>query len=191
MIKEEVFMKELSYIKDDHYRSSAISLIKILPDYFFKVAASSTGKYHPTFALGDSGLVRHTKVAVRIANEILSNPCLTSFTPREKDLILIALLVHDGCKLGLPESKYTVFDHPLVISDLIRKYQNLIELNDLDTDFVCKCVETHMGPWTKDYNGIEILTPPITRHQKFVHLCDYLASKKFLDIKFKDNDISE
>ena len=29
----------------------------------------------------------------------------------------------------------------------------------------------------------------MNKYQKFVHMCDYLASKKFLDIKFENNNI--
>ena len=59
--------KEIEYINNERYKKSIKTLISLLPDYFFEVAASSTGKYHPSFALKDGGLVRHTKVAVRIA----------------------------------------------------------------------------------------------------------------------------
>ena len=37
------------------------------------------------------------------------------FTADEKDMILLALLVHDGLKDGLVKSKYCIFDHPLVV----------------------------------------------------------------------------
>ena len=65
--KTKVFEKELSYINNPRYKEGAQKLISLLPDYFFEVPASSTGKYHPSFALGSGGLVRHTKVAVRFA----------------------------------------------------------------------------------------------------------------------------
>ena len=58
------FQKEFSYIKSDEYKNDYKVLVDLLPDYFFKVAASSTGKYHPAFSLGDGGLLRHTKVAI-------------------------------------------------------------------------------------------------------------------------------
>ena len=66
MNKTEVFKKEINYVKDENLRSDLKILIELLPDYFFEVPASSTGKYHPDFALGDGGLVRHTKAAVRL-----------------------------------------------------------------------------------------------------------------------------
>ena len=48
-----------------------------------------------------------------------------------------------------------------------------------------------MGPWTTDYKGNEILEKPKDKYQRFVHMCDYLSSRKFLDIKFENNDIIE
>ena len=47
-----------------------------------------------------------------------------------------------------------------------------------------------MGPWNKDYNGEEVLEKPHTKYQNFVHMCDYLASRKVLNVEFdKDNNI--
>ena len=63
--KIEIFNKELSYIKDSRIKESASVLVELIPEYFFIEAASSTGKYHPSFSQGVGGLLRHTKVAVR------------------------------------------------------------------------------------------------------------------------------
>ena len=41
--KTEVFTKEISYIKSDRYKKCASDIVDLLPSYFFKVAASSTG----------------------------------------------------------------------------------------------------------------------------------------------------
>ena len=37
----------------------------------------------------------------------------------EKDLIIMALVLHDGYKSGCPKEKYTRFDHPLLVSKFI------------------------------------------------------------------------
>lgn len=185
----EVFNKELSYIKDERIKRSLITILNLLPKYFYEIPASSTGKYHPSFASGNAGLVRHTKVAVRIAKELLDNNSLNNFNQNEKDLILFALTVHDGLKCGKEKSEYTLFEHPLLMSSFIKENKDKLELNEDEINLVCRCIETHMGPWTKNYKGEEILTPPIDKYQRFVHMCDYLSSKKFLDVKFKDNNI--
>ena len=35
----------------------------------------------------------------------------------------------------------------------------------------------------------EVLPKPRTAEQRFVHMCDFLASRKFVDVKFDDNNI--
>ena len=190
MNKSLVFEKEFNYIKNPKYVENVKILIDLLPDYFFKVAASSTGKYHPSFSLGEGGLVRHTKAAVRIANELLENNSLfNGFTRNEKDLLICSLLIHDGLKHGKENSEYTVFDHPLQISRFVRVYKDKLTFNEEEINFICSAVETHMGEWTRDYKGNEILQKPTTKYQKFVHMCDFLSSRKFLDIKFEENEI--
>ena len=64
MNKKELFIDEINYLKNDDIKKSVAILIEMLPDYFFHEAASSTGKYHPKYALGDGGLLRHTKLVI-------------------------------------------------------------------------------------------------------------------------------
>lgn len=189
MNKIEIFKNELSYIKNDDIKKSAEYMINILPDYFFEIPASSTGKYHPKFASSTSGLVKHTKVAVRIAYELLNNPSLNKFTDREKDLIILGLILHDGLKSGLVKEKYTKVDHPLLIANYIRENKDKLFLTDEDLDKLCSSISSHMGPWNTDYNGNDVLPKPKNAMERFVHMCDYLSSKKFIDVEFEDLNI--
>lgn len=193
MEKEKVFEKELNYIKNERYKKSAISLINLLPDYFFIVPASSTGKYHPSFALGGGGLVRHTKVAVRMAVEMFNDESITgAYTNNEKDLMIIALIMHDGLKSGLEKSTYTKFEHPILVCNYIKKNKDKLDLNEKEINFITHVISSHMGPWnTNSYSDV-VLPKPESSRQRFVHMCDYLASRKVFDIKFdKDNNIIE
>ncbi len=191
--KIAVFKTEINYVRDNALREDLKVLIGLLPDYFFEVPASSTGKYHPAFSLGDGGLVRHTKAAVRIANELLNNNTVGSkFSLHDKDLIIIALTLHDGVKSGMEHSQYTKFDHPLLASKLIMENKDKVSMDVDDLRKVCSMIESHMGEWTYDnYHKKEVLPKPRTAEQRFVHMCDFLASRKFLDIKFLDNEIVE
>jgi len=193
MKKIDMLNKEIYYVKDSGRRSDLETLIGLLPEYFFEVPASSTGKYHPEFSQGDGGLVRHTKVAVRIANELLNNNTVGSkFTEKDKDLIIMALILHDGVKSGMEYSKYTKFEHPLLVSELIMKNTDKISLDIDDVRKMCSMIESHMGEWTFDtYQQKEVLPKPVTAEQRFVHMCDFLASRKFLDVKFENGDIVE
>ena len=191
MEKIDYFNKEYEYIKNYKKKNDIKYLVSKLPDYFFEIPASSTGKYHPDFASTSHGLVKHTKVAVRIAKELLDNPGLNNFTDDEKDIIIMALILHDGCKSGMVKEKYTRFDHPLIICDLINENRSKLSLNDDEVDLLTKIISSHMGIWNKDYNGNEVLPIPKDKYQRFVHLCDYLSSKKFIDIKFDGIDIKD
>ena len=129
MDKVKTFEKELEYIVDDNIKESAKTMIELLPDYFFHEAASSTGKYHPSYALGDGGLVRHTKAAVRVAYELLSDPAIgDKYTRSEKDVVIMSLILHDGLKRGLKEEKYTRFDHPILMANYV--LENKDKLSD-------------------------------------------------------------
>lgn len=184
----EKFNKEISYIKNKRIKNSLITMLDKLPAYFYDIPASSTGKYHPEFSLNKGGLVRHTKAAVRIAIELFNDSSLNNFSDDEKDLIIMSLTLHDGLKSGLTKSEYTLFEHPILIADYIKENKDNLELTNDEINFTCDAIITHMGPWTKNYKGDEVLTPPKTKYQRFVHMCDYLASRKFLDIKFDNND---
>lgn len=184
---------ELNYIKNPRYKESAEVIIGLLPDYFFEVPASSTGKYHPSFSLGDGGLLRHTKAAVRIAYEMFNDESITgAYSNNEKDLMLIALMLHDGLKSGLEKSDYTKFEHPLLICEYIKENQAKMKFTDKEINFITHVISSHMGPWnTNNYSEV-ILPKPESKFQRFVHMCDYLASRKFLDVKFdNDNNIEE
>lgn len=188
MDKKDYFNKEYTYIKDDKIREDLKMLVDNLPDYFFEIPASSTGKYHPAFAGTKNGLVKHTKVAVRLAVELLNNPGLNNFKEREKDLIIMALILHDGLKSGKIKEKYTRTDHPLLVCELIKEKSNLPKE---DIELLTRMISSHMGIWNTDFDGNEVLPKPKDKYQRFVHMCDYLSSKKFINVEFDNIDIRD
>ena len=105
----------------------AKQIINNLPDYFWHVPASSSGKYHPEYALGNGGLARHSLSALFYLNMLLIHPVkwarelpgmtedaiewineLTAgistwseeFDDNQIDLLRIAVMFHDGRKSG-------------------------------------------------------------------------------------------
>ncbi len=186
----EVFKKELSYIKDGNIKENVEHLLNNLPDYFYEIPASSTGKYHPAYTLGDGGLVRHTKVVAKIGYELLNNDSIGHvYNSEEKDLLIGAMLLHDGLKSGKIKEKYTRIDHPLLVCEFIK--ENNKTLTDNQLFILTNSIESHMGQWNTDFNGNEVLPKPSNKYQRFVHMCDYLASRKFLNVEFENNNIVE
>lgn len=185
--KAKVFSDELLMIEDDHIREVTKKIIAELPEYFFTTAASSTGKYHPKYALGDGGLVRHTKAAVKICNDLLALEYNQSkFAPEERDMMIAALILHDGMKHGLNGSKYTVADHPVVMAEYIRQ-NHMADFTEIQLLIITDVISSHMGQWNTDYKtGEQIMPKPTTEMQYFVHMCDYLASRKYLIVEFEN-----
>ncbi|NFH47242.1 hypothetical protein FC976_08375 [Clostridium sporogenes] len=190
------FKQELETINYKPLKIFAEWCLNQLPDYFYEVAASSTGKYHPQYNQGEGGLVRHTIAAVRIAEELFRNETIQNFNDIEKDIIRVSLMLHDGVKHGLDGSQYTVATHPLeVVKYLEDVYfdvpeetlpDEVIEVMECDLwNDIANCIKSHMGQWNTDYKTCEeILPKPQTEMQKFTHLCDYLASRKMLEVNF-------
>lgn len=190
------FKKELGFIQYEPLKVFAKWCLKELPEYFYEVAASSTGKYHPSYALGEGGLIRHTRAAVGIAEELFKNETIQNFDDVEKDIIRVSLILHDGVKHGVDGSSHTVSTHPLeVVKYLEDRYfdvpeetlpDEVIEVMECDLwERLETCIKSHMGQWNIDYKtGEEILPKPQNEIQKFVHLCDYLASRKMLEVNF-------
>ena len=70
-MREELMYGCLRTIENDDLRILAGEMIKTIPEYWYHVRASSTGKYPPEYSLGEGGLMRHTVALVRILNCML------------------------------------------------------------------------------------------------------------------------
>lgn len=137
------------------------------PEYFKEIPASSTGKYHPKYALGKGGLIRHTIAAVYFGYEISKLEYLC-FTQADRDKILCALFLHDTFKQGDGTAAgNTVADHAKIAADKVAPKDG----------YIAGLMLSHMGQW--GYNK------PGGLKQFVVHLADYLASRKPLGVDFE------
>ena len=162
-------------------------VLQSVPQRFYVEGASTTGKYHCPVSQGLGGLVRHTKLLVKFALEMLNLEQFDELRPL-KDELIAALLLHDSIKMGWDnENKWTVFEHPNLAADFTMK--KALEIGTLKKDSInriCGAIRSHGGQWNRDKDGREILPKPVTRFEQFVHLCDYLASRRWLDVKIED-----
>lgn len=175
---------EIDLIKNEELKKFAKYCMERVPEYFFKVAASSTGKYHPAYTLGEGGLVRHVKAAVKIAESLLE---LEQNKHLNHDTIIFALIFHDCLKHGKEDSGHTEFLHPELADDFIWNlyldYPECKKLSEIQIEDICDCIATHMGEWNTNKYSIEELLKPTTYEEKFVHMCDFLASRKFITVE--------
>ena len=190
--KSKIFNSLLDTFENEDIKNFAKECIETIPDYFWNVGASSTGKYHPQYALGDLGLARHTCALVRFLNHILSIDCYKNdFTSRERDLLRVAGIMHDSRKSGNDEdyarSKFTKFDHPILAANEIRTLIGFIPDDELE--LVATTIESHMGQWNTDKRSSAVLPLPENKYQKMIHLADYLASRKDIEVLFDGFEI--
>lgn len=188
--KKELLKEYFDSIQDENVKKFMEQCIETIPEYWFKVPASSTGKYHPNYALGDGGLMRHTIALLRFFDRLVRNSMYGSpFTNREMDLLRVACLMHDSRKSGSDEdfakSKYTKFDHPILAANVIRSIETEY-ITDEEKEMVANAIESHMGQWNVDtYGKSKVELPlPTNKYQKIVHLVDYLAAQKGVEVQF-------
>ena len=177
----------LNTIENDDIKEFAIVLLDSLPEYIWTVPASSTGKYHPEYTLGDGGLMRHQMAVVRFLNFFFELEQYNSrLTSREMDLMRVAGLVHDGMKSGSQEqfdnSKYTKFEHPILMAIKVRETTGYLPENELG--FIADVISKHMGQWNTDKRNPISLPKPSDKFSRMLHVADYLASRKCLIMDF-------
>jgi 23S rRNA maturation-related 3'-5' exoribonuclease YhaM len=180
---EEPFKEEIGFINNPIVKEITEEGIALLPDYFYSVPASSTGKYHPLYALGEGGLYRHVKAAINIAVMLFK---IYDFLPIEEDLIIASLILHDGWKQGIDGLGNSVHSHPLIATKILKESINTNGISEKSEylSIICNNIASHMGQWTTSKWDSTILPSPKTDMEKFVHLCDYLASRKPLQYDF-------
>ena len=178
MDKVAILRNEIDFIED--------TLLKEFVRYCVEEA--------PAYTLGEDGLIKHTKAAVKIAKDLLSLE-QNSHLPKDEiiaALILHELILHDG-------SNYMVAEHPLYAVDFIeQKFEDFefeVDCGDLDelreqvTNIQRLNCSLILNEWSNSEASkmmrVNIMTlirshKPQEEDEKFVRICDYLASRKYL-----------
>ena len=182
----EIFNEVLESIENDDMREFAKVLLDTIPSQFYHAGASSSGRYHPSYALGDGGLARHTLALVRFLNYTFQIECMGSlYTSRERDMMRIAGMIHDSRKSGneeeWTEGAHTKFEHPILAAEVIESFDGKY-LTHEEIMLISNIIKSHMGQFnTSNYSNV-VLPKPITKYEKLVHWADYLASRKDIEV---------
>ncbi len=169
-----IFQSELELIVDLDLRQRVRDLLEIVDPRHETEPASSTGKYHPAFAHGPGGLIRHTKAVVMIAYEL----CNTR-PDINRDHVIAAAILHDMHKYK-DGSMHTCHEHPYLMA---RDADN----GSLPTAII-HLIESHMGQWTTSNRSTIVLPMPENDEQWLLHYADYLASRTWLNLTFDENN---
>ena len=174
MEKYNHFSREYDLIKDVVVRNAVVQYMeKVVPDYFWKIGASSSGKYHPKFSQGEGGLVRHTKAVVMFAEELLRMSNYAYMKDEYKDYVIAACIVHDTMKYGAIEyNKEEYKNHAQKASQMFTNF--MFDWVGYCPEMLTNAIACHMGQWGED--------KPFTNIDRCVHMADYMASRSFIDI---------
>jgi len=178
-VVSDLFDDELQLIKSDEIRNLVKEVMDELPlDPFLYKGASSSGKYHPAECRGVGGLTIHTKYAVQAGLVLIDqdtnlDDCMVE---NAYDLIIGALLLHDGFKYGLTGAEqHTDPNHPNLIADYLDQKSTASETGSDRQFYLRKLSEltrSHHGKWGD--------TPANNRMKEYVHIADMIASRAHL-----------
>jgi len=163
---------ELASIEDSTVKEFVTKALSKVPEYFWHVPASASGRFHPLDTLGDGGLVLHTKRVVYLATEIAK---VFKIEGENLDILKAASILHDSFKNGIADEGHTEEDHPLIVRH---------QLQDLsaETEYfeeIMEAIECHQGLW-----GPQPLRMPKKPIQWALHIADFVASRSAVYLYF-------
>lgn len=171
-----LFIDVINKIQTPAIKEMAMTMIPVVPEYFWSEPASTSGKYHPEFDLGTGGVMRHSMMVALCAAEL----ALTDGLDQEiTDTVIFAALYHDCVKEGWNDNGKTVHEHPLLAAALIRKTFPENKYAEL----AAHMIESHMGKWTTSKYSDVILPRPADDLQKLLSHADMLASRKWWKVE--------
>lgn len=180
--REEIFSVELGLINDIRVREFTKLCIASAPDYFFSdCPASSTGKYHPLNEISWDGTIIHTKKVFNVAYALTRGLGVEE----HRDPILSSCIIHDLIKKGWKGGQWVQKNHPQLAAELVDNIQKDTQLlTEGEYKIIHDSVFHHYGPWTT-----KAVAKPMTDYtleELCLYVADYIASKRFLDVYYKD-----
>jgi hypothetical protein len=184
-------------ITNPRIKQATLKCLENAPEYFWKTPASITGKYHPQWALGEGGLIRHTLAIVDVGINMARYD--VEVEPQTFITIVPACILHDITKYGIndtPESLesdpqlYWYKNHHITGATFCRSvwYNNVFPAGNSNNGSyadetlwleVCNLIVGHAGRW-----GIK----PVSKTGWVLHLSDLAVSTRLSsDIYVSEN----
>lgn len=189
--KLTLFEKEINYMEIENFKDFFKQAITLIPDYFFEVPASSSGKFHSVLECGYGGLVYHTRSVAKVANYLVNlQQNKSKLNDIEKDCVICAALLHDCLKHGEDnKTGFSVHHHPILAAEFVKTDSRLdgILSEEIRTT-IGDAIASHSGEWTTSKRSKIVLPSPQTLVQELVHTSDYIASRGDIHILFDGED---
>lgn len=151
---EKVFKNELDLIDKEAIRDFVLECFdKFCPDYFWTAPSSTTGKWHPKYAQGKGGIIRHTKAAVWWGIELMKP---FSISDEYKSVVVASLILHDLRKNGDSLEEKAKKGYAITKThgvDLVGKMASDSGYTNVGSapawkEYIFRAISSHMGIWT-------------------------------------------
>lgn len=177
-MKCDALLPFIEQINNDKIKLFVIAVLNSLDDSFYKMPASTSGKYHHQDSLGEGGLIRHIQRAAYFGKLLIDSERWDADNIKG-DILLAAILLHDiGKKEKYAEYK-EYYDHPIVAAKMLDSFKGMVP--EKVFLLIRNCVLRHMGPFGPKSVSIEncnIL-------EKYTYIADFYSSRKEVDITQK------
>ena len=190
--KVALFQKEIDYLNGEDFKEFVKQALILLPNYFFEVPASSSGKFHSALESGFGGLVYHAKAVAKIANYLVNlQQYKIKLSDIERNCVITAGILHDCIKHSWEnKTGFSVHEHPVLAGEFVKTDERLQGiLSDEIRIIIGDAISSHSGEWTTSKRSKTVLPSPQNLVQELVHLSDYIASRSDIHILFEDDEV--
>ena len=167
---KQMLAEATNLIHDPTLKAMVKEGLKTVPKQFYSAPSSSTGQFHPADEINKGGLVLHTCRVVETAQHLAD---YYEISPKERDIVTAALILHDSCKGGKPWVDYAK-DHGDVAAAHIATLKNG---NSAAGKVAQRLAANHMAQWTQLADGTRQPRPPADKLEQIVSYADYIAAQ--------------
>lgn len=185
MEKKAVFKELLDKFETEEMRLYCEDMIENIPDYFFTMPSSTSGRFHNATQCQPHGQVYHAIMFGAIMNYRLALKCNQEKfkSPIQRDAMRCVSIFHDAIKCGWNGSQFTVHEHPMLAGAWVRETHVEHDIDDKIKERIARMCERHSGEWTSNKRSTVVLPEPENEMEILVHECDILSSRPDIDMQ--------
>jgi hypothetical protein len=185
----KVLSVEIEKIKSAELKKVTKQILLRCSDYNVEMGASSTGKYHPPFAAGPGGLIRHIKAVCRNTEALIQS--MPYYDNEEWDVPYITAILHDCMKYTEYGQQFCHESHPNLMAALIREYHFDDDTLNKRLERIAENVACHMSRWNTCKHSDDVMPLPTSIENLIVSFADIIAAKKWFNATFdEENNIT-
>lgn len=192
-LKRRVFEVASANFETTDVKAYFIDMAEFVPDYFFTIPASTSGKYHSAQQCGMCGELIHAFMIQACWDMLLELDSIKEDIAPDahtRDIIRCFPFLHDAVKCGKEGGRHTVREHPKLAANLIHESHPRHDISPEDKQLLAGMVATHSGQWNTNRRKEVILPKPRTLVEKLGHYTDMFCSRDYFLYQVPDEQRS-